>query len=177
MVDKASLWVRFTDRANVVVWALPVPRRVKARLSRFVYKNPPMPAARVANTINALEAADVEALVIGSWGADALVRERSRTRRDLDLIVDSAQAEGALTALLGIGYEEWYRLSPAPLDDFGLTGESIVLRDAALRAVDLHSMDLGKAHLTLAEGSIEGQEVHCAVSEVADPLAWEIAAA
>jgi hypothetical protein len=175
MGERPGHWTRFTNRLNIIAWALPIPRRAQAALSRVVYRNPPMPAARAAETIDALQTADVEALVIGSWGADALVRERRRTRRDLDLIVDRPQVDDALTTLHGIGYEEWYRLSPAPLDDFGLIGESIVLRDAAMRAVDLHSMDLGGADLTLAQGSIEGREVHCAISEIADPRAWRIA--
>ncbi len=161
--EKPALRTRVTERVNIVVWNLPLPRRAQVLISQLVYHNPPIPAARVVETLTALEAAEVRSVVVGGWGVDALVGRQLRPHRDLDLIVDSAQVDRAGEVLLGLGYESWHAdESPEPLGDLEISAAE-AYRDGALRVVDLHGADL--AQLELSEGVIDGEPVTCISAE------------
>ncbi len=166
MNASAPLWHRITHRLNVVVWALPGPRRVKALLSRIVYQNPPMPVFATLRALEALEAASIIAILMGGWGVDALIGEQLRVHHDLDLIVDHSQLDLALMALGALGFREWFRNpDSAPFGDGRLEG-SVVVRDAAMHVVDLHPLHLDVDGPTLAEGAIAGHRVTCLAPEV-----------
>jgi lincosamide nucleotidyltransferase A/C/D/E len=162
VTESASNWTRFTDRLNVLVWALPAPRRVKAALSRIVYQNPPMPVASALLVLGTLDSAGVPTVVMGGWGIDALVGAQQRPHRDLDLILDRGDLGSALAALRDLGFQEWFRNSaPPPFDEHGIEGDVVVVRDAAMRVVDLHPMCLAALGAGVATGSIDGREVRC----------------
>jgi Aminoglycoside-2''-adenylyltransferase len=164
--ERAAGWTRFTNRLNVVVWALPTPRRLKALLSRLVYQNPPMPIATVLTAMGALEASGVEVALMGGWGADALVGEQLRPHHDLDLIVNRDHLDKALTALYAIGFVEWFRdVSPTSFGDLQLEA-AVVVRDPAMRVVDLHSMRFDRSGPALAVGTIGGHRVACMSPEL-----------
>lgn len=160
--ERASYRTRITDRLNVLVWGLPAPRRVKAVLSRIVYQNPPMPVSTSLLVLGTLNRAGVGTVVMGGWGVDALVGEQQRPHRDLDLILDHSDLDTALITLRRLGFEEWFR-NPAPLPfvEHGKQGDVIVMRDAAMRVVDLHPMCLTGLGTSVATGSIDGREVKC----------------
>lgn len=162
VAERPTLWTRFTDRLNVVVWALPIPRRAKAILSRVVYQNPPMPVSTSLLVLGTLDRAGVGAVVMGGWGVDALVGKQQRPHRDLDLILDHGDLDTALTALHGLGFQEWFRNpTPVPFVEHSKQGDVVVMRDAAMRVVDLHPMCLTVLGASVATGSIEGREVKC----------------
>jgi len=162
VVERARPWYRLTDRVNAVVWALPLPRRMRALLSRVVYQNPPMPRANVLRVLQALDGAGVELVVMGGWGIDALVGEERRLHRDLDLIVDHGSLDTALARLRELGFEEWFRNpSPVPFVEHGIEGDIVVMRDAAMRVVDIHPMCLRELGASAAEGTIGSHRISC----------------
>jgi lincosamide nucleotidyltransferase A/C/D/E len=166
MGEHTSLWHRIANQLNVGVWALPFPRRLKALISRIVYRNPPMPIVTALLALKALEAGSIVAVLMGGWGVDALAGEQLRVHRDLDLIVDHSQLDMALLMLGGLGFREWFRNPvPAPFGERQLEG-SVVVRDAAMRVVDIHPMHLGDSGPTVAEGSIDGHRVKCISAEL-----------
>jgi Aminoglycoside-2''-adenylyltransferase len=166
MQERASRWTRFTNRLNAVVWALPTPRRLKALLSRIVYQNPPMPIATVLIAMAAVEASGVEVALMGGWGADALVGEQLRPHHDLDLIVNRDHLDKALMALYAIGFVEWFRnASPMPFGDLRMES-AVVVRNPAMRVVDLHAMRFDDPKPALAEGKIGGRRVTCMSAEL-----------
>jgi lincosamide nucleotidyltransferase A/C/D/E len=166
MGDRTPLWYRVTNRLNVLVWALPLPRRARAVLSRIVYQNPPMPIVPTLRALKALEAASIAAVLMGGWGVDALVGEQLRVHHDLDLIVDHNQLDIALMMLGALGFREWFRNpAPAPFGERQLEG-SVVVRDEAMRVVDLHPMHLGDSGPAVAEGTIGGHRVKCISAEL-----------
>jgi hypothetical protein len=124
----------------------------------MLYRNPPMPAETVLCVIDALQATGVACWVSGGWGVDALAGRRTRTHRDLDLIVDAQDIGRALEVLRTLGYWEWYRTdSDVPLFS------RVVVHDHELagRAIDLHPLDISDEHVKLATGTIEGRAVGC----------------
>lgn len=141
-----------------MIWRLPLPRRVLARLSAWVYRNPPMPDDVVLTVVEALRNADVRCWISGGWGVDALAGERTRTHRDLDLVVAAADMHQAEEILSGLGYFEWYR-SDSELPLFS----RVVLHDHELagRTIDLHPLDLSGTHMEFTTGRITGREVPC----------------
>jgi lincosamide nucleotidyltransferase A/C/D/E len=163
VAERASHRTRFTDRLNVLVWALPAPRKAKAVLSRIVYQNPPMPVSTALLVLGTLDGAGVETVVMGGWGIDALVGEQQRPHRDLDLILDQGDLGDALAALHDLGFQEWFRNpAPVPFGEHGIEGNVVVMRDAAMRVVDLHPMCLAAlGGASVATGSIAGREVRC----------------
>lgn len=166
MQERAGRWTRLTSRLNVIVWALPMPPRLKELLSRLVYQNPPMPIATVLIALVALEACGVEAALMGGWGADALVGEQLRPHHDLDLIVNRDHLDKALMALSTIGFVEWFRNpSPTPFGDLQMES-AVVVRDPAMRVVDLHSMRFDSSGPALDEGAIDGRRVTCVSAEL-----------
>ena len=155
-----------TSWVNTVVWALPAPRRLRALLSRIVYQNPPMPSVTTLLALKALEAGSIVAVLMGGWGVDALAGEQLRVHHDLDLIVDHDQIDMALAMLGGLGFKEWFRNpTPAPFGERYLEG-SIVVRDEAMRVVDLHPMRLDDSGPMLTEGRIDGHRVTCISAEL-----------
>jgi 2'-5' RNA ligase superfamily/Aminoglycoside-2''-adenylyltransferase len=153
-----SLLYRLSARLNFVVWKLPLPRRVLVWLSQVVYRAPPMPGWMVLAIVGALEAASVRFWIIGGWGIDALGQRRTRTHRDLDVIVDDRDMERALDVMRDLGYEEWYRAdSDVPLDS------RIVLHESATaaRVVDLHPLELSGTEMEVTAGVVEGRPVPC----------------
>lgn len=159
-MNRPSFWIKVTHGVNVVIWRLPLSHRVKAALSGSVYRNPPMGPERTIETLEALEQADVACCCMGGWGVDALVGKQSRKHHDLDLIVERKSRQTALQALAGLGYRTWYEQSgKGPMDD------RVVVRDSAMRVVDIHPVDLEAADLSIASGSIGGHPVRCISAE------------
>jgi hypothetical protein len=156
--SRPSLYYRVTGRLNVLLWKLPLPHRALVRLSTTLYRNPPMPAEEVLAILGALQAAEVRCWITGGWGVDALAAKRTRTHRDLDLVVEDRHVQRAVEVLGELGYWEWYRWdSEVPL--FSRT----VLHDDELagRAVDLHPLELSGTQVEFAAGEIEGRSVPC----------------
>src|SRR5665213_1879374 len=153
-----SLFYRLTGRLNVLVWRAPLPRRVIARLSAMVYRNPPMPGEAVLAIISALQTAGLRCWVSGGWGVDALAGKRTRIHRDLDLVVEDRDIQRAIEVLADLGYWEWYRAdSEVPMFS------RVVLHDDELagRAVDLHPLEISGTQVEFATGEIEGRQVPC----------------
>jgi lincosamide nucleotidyltransferase A/C/D/E len=166
MGERAGLWIRLTNRLNVVIWALPTPRRLKSLLSRIVYQNPVMPIATVLIAMAALEACGIEAALMGGWGADALIGEQLRDHHDLDLIVNPDHLDKALVALYAVGFAEWFRDdSPTPFGDL-LVESAVVVRDPAMRVIDLHAMRFDPSGPALSQGTIGGRRVTCVPAEL-----------
>jgi lincosamide nucleotidyltransferase A/C/D/E len=162
MGEDAHPWYRFTDRVNAVVWALPLPRRLRAVLSRIVYQNPPMPRADVLRILEGLDSVGIEPIVMGGWGIDALVGEERRLHRDLDLIVDHGDLDKVLARLRQLGFEEWFRNpTPVPFGEHGIEGDVVVMRDGAMRVVDLHPMRLRDLKPAATVGTVGGHRVAC----------------
>jgi lincosamide nucleotidyltransferase A/C/D/E len=135
---------------------------VRAVLSRIVYQNPPMPRSDVLRILQELDLAGIEPVLMGGWGIDALVGEEQRMHRDLDLILDCSDLDKALSQLRELGFEEWFRNpNPVPFGEYGIEGDVIVMRDPAMRVVDLHPMRLDDSGPTPAVGSIGGRRVTC----------------
>ncbi len=131
-------------------------------LSRIVYQNPPMPVSTALFVLETLDGAGVGTVVMGGWGIDALVGEQQRAHRDIDLILDHGDLDTALVTLRGLGFEEWFRNpAPVPFLEHGKQGDVVVMRDAAMRVVDLHPMCLTALGTSVANGSIDGRKVKC----------------
>lgn len=158
MSSDPTLLYRMTGRLNRVIWRLALPRRVVARLSSWVYRNPPMPDDVVLVVVEALRNADVRFWISGGWGVDALAGERTRTHRDLDLVVADADMHQAEEILSSLGYFEWYR-SDSELPLFS----RVVLHDHELagRTIDLHPFKLSGTYMEFTTGEIAGREVPC----------------
>jgi lincosamide nucleotidyltransferase A/C/D/E len=161
--DTASVWTRGTDRLNAVVWGLPLPRRPKVLLSQIVFHNPPMPGARVVETIAALDGAGLRTIIFGGWGIDALVGRQLRKHTDLDLLVETAELDRAIEVLGGLGYGRWNEdEAPEPSGPIA-PDRTVSCRDRALRVVDLHGGDLDA--FEPVTGVIGTREVDCLSAE------------
>lgn len=161
-MDRPSSWIKITNGLNALLWRAPLSHRVKRMLSGSVYRNPPMSAGRVVETLEALERTDVVVYCMGGWGIDALVGEQSRKHRDLDLIIKRQSWDSALQALSSLGYEKWYEQFS---DDDNPLGDRVVVRDSAMRVVDIHPVDLDATDLSIVSGSIGGHPVMCLSAE------------
>ncbi len=161
-MDRPALWIKITNGINALLWRAPLSHRVKRMLSGSVYRNPPMSAGRVVETLEALERAGIVVYCMGGWGIDALVGEQCRKHHDLDLIVERQSRDAAIRTLAGLGYEKWYeQLS----DESDPSGDRVVVRDSAMRVVDVHPVDLDRANLSIGSGSIAGHPVRCISAE------------
>jgi aminoglycoside-2''-adenylyltransferase len=161
--DTASAWTRFTDRVNALLWELPLPRRLKVWASQIVFHNPPMPRARVLETLAVLDAAGLRTVMLGGWGVDALVGRELRKHSDLDLALEAGDLDRAIEVLASLGFELW-NSDDAPAALGPLRPERAVsCRDGALRVVDLHAADL--APLEVKEGVIGTRKVACLSAE------------
>ncbi len=162
-MQRPSLYYRATGRVNRVVWRMPLPHRVLARLSRIAYRNPPMPLSSVLSVLDALDAAGIRCWLWGGWGVDALAGKQRRVHRDLDLVLAESELLAASDTLAPLGYNEWYRIdSERPLH------RRVVLHDHELagRAIDLHPVDFGRHPLTFAEGRLDGRAIPCLSPEL-----------
>jgi 2'-5' RNA ligase len=158
VTSEPTLFYRVTGTLNRWVWRAPLPRRVVARLSTLVYRNPPMPGESVLAVVDSLRAADVRCWISGGWGVDALAEKCTRTHRDLDLVVEEQDRQRAVDVLGELGYWEWYRVdSDVPLFS------RIVLHDHELagRTIDLHPLAPSSMQAEFTMGTIEGREVSC----------------
>jgi lincosamide nucleotidyltransferase A/C/D/E len=161
--ESASLWTRVTDRVNRLVWKLALPRRMRIVASELVFRNPPMALDRVAAALDAFAAAEVQVVIMGGWGVDALFGRELRVHRDLDLAVEPGDLDRATRALEGLGFEPWNSDdSPAPLGSVTFE-RTQSCRDRALRVVEFHATDLGALKVT--GGLIGGHEVVCLTAE------------
>jgi lincosamide nucleotidyltransferase A/C/D/E len=161
--ETASAWTRFTDRVNALVWKLPLPRRSRTVLSELVFRNPPMPLARVAEALDAFDKAGIRVVIMGGWGVDALVGRELRVHRDLDLALEPDHLDGAAEVLEGLGFQRWNTDdAPGPLGSVTFE-RTQSCRDRVLRVVDLHGTDLGALEVT--GGQIGTQEVLCLTAE------------
>ena len=125
-----------------------------------------MPMTTTLQALKALEAASILAVLMGGWGVDALAGEQLRIHHDLDLIIDHTQLDLALMMLGLLGFKEWFRNPDStPFGERQLEG-SVVVRDAAMRVVDLHPMRLDDSGPTLTEGRIDGHRVTCLSAEL-----------
>jgi lincosamide nucleotidyltransferase A/C/D/E len=163
--SRPPLFYLVTGFLNVIVWRMPLPRRVLARLSQTVYRSPPMPGEAVLEIVDALRAGGVRAGISGGWGVDALLQKRTRTHRDLDLVIDHRDMQQAVEVLRDLGYWEWYRMdSDEPLES------RIVVHnhDFAGRAVDLHPVERSGMPIEFTAGAVEGRPVPCIT------LGWQL---
>ncbi|HET6998407.1 MAG TPA: hypothetical protein VFI03_07430 [Solirubrobacterales bacterium] len=159
-MNRPALWIKITNGINALLWRTPLPRRLKTVLSGSIYRNPPMRVARVIEILEALRRSEIVVCCMGGWGIDALVGKQTRKHRDLDLIVARGSWDDALRVLAGLGYQNWYEQSAdVPL------GDRVVLRDSAMRVVDVHPVDLDAADLSIVSGSIAGRPVLCLSAE------------
>ena len=139
-----------------------MPKRLRSPLSTLVYRNPPMPVVRVVEALEALEAAGLEAWVMGGWGLDALAGKQFRPHRDLDLIVEQGDMAAALSVLSGLGFEEWHRHPPSTaVGNLEPSGDNVVVRDEGMRVVDLHAFSVRDSGQRFAIGTIGGLRVKC----------------
>jgi hypothetical protein len=157
--DIASAWTRSTDRANAVLWELPLPRRLKVWLSQIVFHNPPMPRTRVLEILEALDEAGLRTVMLGGWGVDALVGRELRKHSDLDLALEDAELDRAVETLSGLGYKRWNSDDDAAALGPLMPKRTVSCRDGALRVVDLHGA--GLAALDVRAGLIGTREVFC----------------
>jgi hypothetical protein len=157
--DTASAWTRSTDRANAVLWRLPLPRRIKVWLSQIIFHNPPMPRTRVLEILEALEEAGLRTVMLGGWGVDALVGRELRKHSDLDLALEDAELDRAIETLSGLGYQRWNSDDEAAALGPLKPKRTVSCRDGALRVVDLHGA--GLAALDVRAGLIGTREVFC----------------
>jgi lincosamide nucleotidyltransferase A/C/D/E len=154
--ERPAPWYRLTGALNVLVWKLPLPRRLSVRLSALAYRSPPMRADHVAEVLGVLERSGVRAYCSGGWGIDVLLGRQTRRHRDLDLVIEAGRLATAEAALSGIGYEEWYRHdSDVPMH------RRVVVRDRRARVLDLHPVDLGAHPLPVATGMVAGRPAPC----------------
>lgn len=161
--DRPALRTRIADRANAVVWRLPVPRRGRVLLSQLTYRNPPIPSERVTEALEVLDESGIETVLIGGWGVDALLGKQLRAHRDLDLLTDERDLDRTVRSLEGLGFLLWnHDPSPGPIGALSVSS-GLTLRDGALRVVEIHACNLGG--FTPAEGAIDGRRVSCLSAE------------
>ena len=159
-MTRASRWIQITDRVNAAIWRIPLSPRIQSRLSVLAYRSPAISAERVVETLDALEKAEVTVCCMGGWGIDALLGEQSRAHRDLDLIVEQEDWGAAREVLAALGYETWYQQwSDIPLIS------RFVVRDHAMRVVDIHPVDLNEVDLEIVTGKIAARPVRCLSAE------------
>ena len=95
----------------------------------------------VHTVMDTLRTAGVEAWIVGGWGVDALLGERTRRHRDLDVIVeaDPDSVERAVQALGAVGF----RLA-AETDGLALMPHRYILDDDAGHIVEILPVDLSR---------------------------------
>ena len=136
----------------------------------------------VHTVMDTLRTAGVEAWIVGGWGVDALLGERTRRHRDLDVIVeaDPESVERAVQALGAVGFRLAAETDAGPGWPGGCPGASLphrhVLDDGAGHIVDILPVDLSREPFASADrkdgsgipdrpfatsGTIAGRSVEC----------------
>jgi lincosamide nucleotidyltransferase A/C/D/E len=143
----------------------PVGLRVERVLLPVVHRMMPSVSEDLLHSIlGTLRAAGVPAWVVGGWGVDALVGRATRRHRDLDLLVDRAEAPRACRALEAAGFG---RIEVTASHVSGaLMPDRIELQDAGGHLIDLHPVDLAfwppdRPGEGLVTGRLSGRPVPC----------------
>jgi lincosamide nucleotidyltransferase A/C/D/E len=110
-----------------------------------------MTAESAALLLDALAAHGVQACVGGGWAVDALLRSQTREHLDLDLWVESSQAEPLFVALARLGVD---RVLPWPGD----RPWNFVLNDGRDLRIDLHFYERADPD-TIHYGAFDGGHV------------------
>lgn len=123
-------------------------------------------AAEVLAVLDALAGAGCRVWVAGGWGVDALAGRQSRTHRDLDLAVDSADEAMATDVLhcMGCGVEtDWLPVRVEMAGDRGRVDLHPVVFDAAGRGTQagLHGSEFVYPENCFVGGMIGGRLVGC----------------
>ncbi|NYJ05884.1 nucleotidyltransferase domain-containing protein [Petropleomorpha daqingensis] len=130
---------------------------------------PPVGPDDVLAWVTALDEAGVRCWLAGGWGVDALVGRQTRVHRDLDLVIDRADAETALRVLHAGGFAH-VRPAVGGADRF-VPGHFLSHRELLQRpdllTLDVHPVDpvAWAAHLGVPEpfttGTVAGRTVGC----------------
>jgi lincosamide nucleotidyltransferase A/C/D/E len=131
-------------------------------------KSPEMTAKDVIEIVNLLNQNDIEVIIDGGWGVDALLEKQTRTHADLDVAVEDQDVPNIRALLEAKGYHE------VPWGD---TWEcNFVLGDDSGHLFDVHSCTFDKAGNNVfgvkypynslkGSGSINGLSVKCITPE------------
>ena len=143
----------------------PVGRRVERGLLPVARRMlPSVSEDMLLSILGTLQAAGVPAWVVGGWGVDALVGRATRRHRDLDLVVDRAEALRACRALEAAGFRRVEHVaSHVP---GALMPDRIELEDGGGHLIDLHPVDLAfwppdRPGKGLVTGRLSGRAVPC----------------
>jgi lincosamide nucleotidyltransferase A/C/D/E len=121
----------------------------------------------VLEILDTLAGAGVRSWLAGGWGVDALAGRRTRDHKDLDLVVDRADAPAAGAALRARGFVLLPGTVPGAERSVpdALMPDREVFRDAAGRTVDVHPVDVGEwpagIRPAFAAGQVGGRAVDC----------------
>jgi len=131
-------------------------------------KSPEMSAKDVIEIVNLLNQNDIEVIIDGGWGVDALLEKQTRTHADLDVSVEHKDVPNIRALLEAKGYHE------VPWGD---TWEcNFVLGEDSGHLFDIHSCTFDKAGNNVfgvkypydslkGSGSINGLPVKCITPE------------
>jgi lincosamide nucleotidyltransferase A/C/D/E len=141
----------------------PLVQRVRARLAR------PMGPADVLEVIDDLTDAGVRAWLAGGWGLDALVGAQSRPHKDVDLVIDEADAAAAEARLVARGYERIPEALPGTRRyvPWSLMPHRVFMRDREGRTLDLHPVrtaewpGVPEVPRAFTLGTVAGRDVGC----------------
>lgn len=103
----------------------------------------PMDLADVQEILGILDRSQVRYWLAGGWGVDALLGRQTRRHKDLDLLVDEADLERGVRALVAHGFGPM-RKGEGPGQRYvpgTLLPERHLVQDGATRTVDLHPVD------------------------------------
>lgn len=130
-----------------------------------------MNAENVIEIVKLLESQDIDVVVDGGWGVDALLGKQTREHNDLDIAIPHKEVPKLRKILAEKGYTEIFR------DDS--RDCNFVLEDESGNQIDVHSYTFDEngnniygvaylpEHLT-GKGTINGYQVKCI------PLEWSV---
>jgi lincosamide nucleotidyltransferase A/C/D/E len=138
-------------------------QRVRARLAH------PMGPADVVEVIDDLTDAGVRTWLAGGWGLDALAGAQSRPHKDLDLVIDEADAAAAEARLVARGFERIPEALPGTRRyvPWSLMPHRVFMRDREGRMIDLHPLRTAEwpgvpaVPQAFAVGTVAGRDVGC----------------
>ena len=93
----------------------------------------------VIELLKTIKSIDVEFLIGGGWGVDALIGKQTRPHSDIDIYIEKRNAEAVTALLSAIGYGE--------TETNFTTQDHTVWEDTGGRVVDLHLVEIGRAHV------------------------------
>lgn len=91
----------------------------------------------VIELLKTIKSIDVEFLIGGGWGVDALIGKQTRPHSDIDIYIEKRNAEAVTALLSAIGYGE--------TETNFTTQDHTVWEDTGGRVVDLHLIEFGEA--------------------------------